>query len=461
MSISFVDFISRRRFWLTLLSLAAAGSAYFFLPAGCSEPARRMAAIFIIAAFLWATETLPLHATAFLIVLLEILLLTGHRGVSEQPDIDYHVFLTPFSQPVIFLFLGGFILAVAVHKYDLDREIAARLIHIFGKSPLRLMMGFMVTTAFFAFWMSATATTAMMLILIRPLLSQSGENDPFRKALVLAIPIGARIGGLCTPVGTPPNAIAVGILEDKGIHLGFLSWMAMGFPLALIMFFVSGFVLYGLFKPRRTEASFTLAPSASIGSQGRFVVAVSLATILLWLTSALHKIPEAVVSLAAAAVFFGANLLDRNDLKRIDWDILILMWGGLALGEGMEISGLTAWIIGFPLFAGNGLGLMAAVCLFAMALSTFMSNTAAANLLIPLAVSIPAENPAILAVAVALACSFDVPLPVSSPPNAMAFSTGVVSVKDMLKAGIPITLVAITLIILGSKLIIGVVFSLK
>jgi solute carrier family 13 (sodium-dependent dicarboxylate transporter), member 2/3/5 len=420
-----------------------------------------MAAIFVMAALLWGTELIPLHATSLFVILLEIILLSSPRGFLGSADVDYEVFLSPFSQPVIFLFLGGFVMAAALHKYDLDKEIAERLLNVFGKNSFRLLMGFMMTSALFAFWMSATATTAMMLILIRPFLSQIDVSDPFRKALVLAVPFGARIGGLCTPVGTPPNAIAVGILEEKGIHLAFLSWMAMGIPLAMIVLVVSALVLFVLFKPHRKNASFTVPAEGSVSPKGRIVFAIAVVTILLWLTSGLHDIPEAVVALGAVALFFGSNLLDRGDLKLIDWDILILMWGGLALGEGMAVTGLTAWIVSSPLFAGQGLALIAALCLFAMGLSTFMSNTAAANLLIPLAVNIPGENPVLLAVAVALACSFDVPLPISSPPNAMAFSTGVISVRDMLKAGIPITMVAITLIIFGSRFMMGMAFGFK
>ncbi len=442
----------KRRFYLAFIALLAAAGAYWWLPASCPEGARRMAAIFLIAAFFWATEAIPLHATSFLVVLLEIIFL---------PGTDYRVFLNPFAQPVIFLFLGGFIMAAALHKYDLDRELAERLLRVFGASPFRLMMGFMLISAFFAFWMSATATTAMMLVLIHPLLEKMDADDPFRKALVLAIPFGARIGGVCTPVGTPPNAIAVGILEEKGIHLGFLSWMAMGVPLALVILAVSSLVLYILFKPRRTGAYFTIPPDLPVSGKGRWVFAIASVTIALWLTSGLHHIPEAVVSLGAAAVFFGSNLLDRTDLKRIDWDILILMWGGLALGEGMEVTGLTTWLVGSPLFAGEGFVLLAGLCLLAMALSTFMSNTAAANLLIPIVASMPGANPVLFVVAVALACSFDIPLPISSPPNALAFSTKAISVKDMLRAGIPITLVAIALIIFGAPFVMRMAFGLK
>lgn len=442
---------SVRRATIAALAVLIATAISFLLPSDCPEKGRRMFFIFILAAFFWALEIIPLHATSLLVIVLQIFLL-------QSP---YETFLISFSNPVIFLFFGGFTLAAAMNKHHLDKELAERLMSIFGNNPFWVMTGFMIITAFFAFWMSATATTAMMLILIQPLLSQIKQGNPFRKALVLAIPFGARIGGLCTPVGTPPNAIAVGILEKQGFHLGFLSWMAMGVPLALIMLVISSIILYVMFKPNDTTMRFVLDKGNPIEKTGVAVFIIGMLTIVLWLTSGVHKVPEAVISLVSATLFFGFNLLDRDDMKRIDWDILILMWGGLALGTGMEISGLADWIIGIPLFSQGGFTLLAAFCLFAMLISTFMSNTAAANLLVPLVISIPGESPVLLAVAVALSCSFDIPLPISSPPNALAFSTKVISVKDLLKAGIPVTAVAIALIILGARFVMTPIFKIS
>jgi sodium-dependent dicarboxylate transporter 2/3/5 len=297
---------------MTLLSVAGSIGLYLLLPVGCPEPARRMAAIFLIAAFFWASEAIPPHATSFLVVLMEILFLTVRGSALGITGVDYRLFLNPLSQPVIFLFLGGVVMAAVLCKHGLDKELVERFLRIFGKNSFTLMMGFMMTTAFFSFWMSGTATAAMMLILIRPLLPQIDESDPFRKALVLSIPFGARIGGLCTPVGTPPNAIAVGILEEKGIHLGFLSWMTMGIPLALIMLVITGLVLYGLFKPHRREVSLNLPSDTPVSANGRLVLAIAIVTIFLWLTSGLHKVPEAVIAIGACASFFGWRLLDRS-----------------------------------------------------------------------------------------------------------------------------------------------------
>jgi sodium-dependent dicarboxylate transporter 2/3/5 len=446
-----MEFIARKKIVLAVLSILIAGIAYRILPEGCPEPARRMSFIFIIAAFFWALEIIPLHATSFVIILLETLLLTKQGGAVGLQQHDYIIFLSAFSNPIIFLFLGGFILAAALDKYQLDELIAHRLINIFGENPFFIMSGFMITTAFFAFWMSATATTAMMLILIQPLLIQIKADNPFRKALVLSIPLGARIGGLCTPIGTPPNAIAVGILEEYGIHINFLSWMKIGVPLAFIILIASTLVLHWLFKSDQLKISFNLPPNQPLEKKGRHVFFISMGMVVLWLTSSLHHTPEAVVSLLGVTLFFAFNLLDRSDLKKIDWDILILMWGGLALGEGMEITGFTTWVIQTPLFSQSGPSLFIGLCLLAVGVSTFMSNTAAANLLLPLAISLPSDHPAIMVIAVALCCSFDIPLPISSPPNAMAFSTKVITVRDLLKAGIPVTIIAVSLIIFGLK----------
>lgn len=433
-----------RRVGALALTALLATATYFLLPDHCPDAARRMAVIFVIAALFWSTSIVPSHATSFAIVLLEIVFLTKAEGVHAS------TFLNPFSQPIIFLFLGGFSLAGALHKYHLDKKMTERLLPLFGKNPFSLLLGLMLMTAFFACWMSATATTATMLTLIQPLLSQLDKEDPFRKTLVLSIPMSARVGGLCTPVGTPPNAIALGLLEEHGIHVGFVSWMAMGVPLAMILMTVTAFLLYRFFPPRQTINQLHLPPNEPVGRKGRFVLIVSGVTVVMWLSSGWHKIPEAVVALGAMAVLYGSRLLDRHDLKQLDWDIVVLMWGGLALGEGMELSGLTAWVVDSPLFHSQGFVLIALICVFAMGLSTFMSNTAAANLLVPVAISLPSNHPTILVIAVALACSFDIPFPISSPPNALAFGTHEVEVKDMLKAGTPVTLLAILLIIVAA-----------
>jgi len=438
-----------RKATLAVLFLLLATAASVFLPATFPPQARRMTFIFVLSALFWAFEIIPLHGTALLVVVLEILILGPWAPPGKS--VSYEVFLAPLASPVIILFLGGFMLAAALRKFGVDQVLAHHLIAAFGRRPFRMMFGFMATTAFFALWMSGTATAAMMFAMIGPLLVQLDEDDLFRKALVLAIPFGARVGALGTPVGTPPNAIAVGVLQERGIEVSFSSWMMMGLPLALVILAVSAAVLYFMFPAKRATIDFKLPENRILTARGKLTIAIGLGMALLWLTSSLHGIPDALVALIGVTLFVGLGLLDRDDLKRIDWDILILMWGGLALGEGIQVSGLAERVVGLPLFTGGGPYTLAVFCLLAMFVSTFMSNTTSANLLIPLAASFPSASPLVLPIAVALACSFDIPLPISSPPNALAFATKAITVRDMLKAGTPIAIAAIALIIFGSR----------
>ena len=310
-------------------------------------------------------------------------------------------------------------------------------------------------------WMSNTATTAMMLVMIAPLLHQIPNDDPFKKGLVLAIPFGANIGGVGTPVGTPPNAIAIGILADNNIFIDFLSWMIMAVPLAIIMLIIACAVLYFFFKPKQKEIKFDIHPQQKIRWKGKAVIIIAIFTIILWLTSGIHHIPEALVALIAAGLFFTLGLLEKEGIKHIDWDILVLMWGGLALGQAMEMSGFTQWIVESPIFLHHGLMLLTIFCVLGLTLSSFMSHTAAANLIIPISISIPGENPIYLSLTVALCCSFAMALPISTPPNAMAFSTEILHTKDMIITGTIISLLALILVILGSNYIIGLIFNIN
>jgi sodium-dependent dicarboxylate transporter 2/3/5 len=309
-------------------------------------------------------------------------------------------------------------------------------------------------------WMSNTATTAMMVAMIIPLLRQMDERDPFRTGLILSIPFAANIGGIATPVGTPPNAIAIGILADHGIHISFIDWMKMAFPLAIILVVVTSVVLYFLYPSNKSRITFVVPQERVFDHKAKLTVLIVILTVVLWLTSNFHKIPSSLVGLLAAGLFAAFGLLSKDDFKNIDWDVLILMWGGLALGVGMEISGLTQWVIGLPLFQQHGFVLVAVFCLLAVVFSTFMSNTATANLLIPVVMAIPGESPVLLATTVALSCSLAMALPVSTPPNAIAFATNMLHSRDMLKAGVVVSLISVALVLLGFKFVITRAFGL-
>ncbi|VAX35853.1 Sodium-dependent anion transporter family [hydrothermal vent metagenome] len=444
-----------------VLIIIFATVAYFFAPPSILEPARRILFVFIIASLFWAFEIVPLYATSMLVVLLEIILLCRPGGVLGMDESGYKVFLLPFASPIIILFFGGFVLASAFQKYAIDKFIATHLLKLFGNKPYFLMLGFMLTTALLSMWMSNTATTAMMVAMILPLLKQLDKNDPFRTGLILAIPFAANIGGMATPVGTPPNAIALGILADYGIHLTFIAWMKMAVPLSILLLGGTSILLYTMFPSHNKMLNFNIPKIEIIGAKTKGTMLIAVITILLWLTSGLHGIPSAVIALFAAGMFSLTGLLNQDDFKNINWDILILMWGGLALGKGMQISGLTDWVVSLSIFQQQGFILVAVFCLLGVVLSTFMSNTATSNLLIPIVMVIPGESSIMLATTIALACSLAMALPVSTPPNAIAFSTNMLKSKDMLKAGTIVSLVSVIMIILGFKFFITRAFGLE
>ncbi len=424
--------------------------------------ARRAAGIFIFAAVFWAFEIMPLYATSLGVVILEILVL------AQPPERAAIGYLKPFASPVIMLFLGGFLLSRAFQKHGLDRRIAVLFLSFFGRKPYGVLLGFMSATAFLSMWISNTAAAALMLAMIQPLRGGLEKDDPFRKALVLGIAFAAAFGGIATPVGTPPNAILLGLLARHGIHVDFFQWMQAALPLAVLVTLISSGVLYRFFPPRKTTLDFNLtAADSSLSLQGRgkpahrgggegrlgkkqfAVLALAFLTVVSWLTAGATGIPEGVSALACGAVLVGVRLLDSHDFRSIEWDILVLMWGGLALGDGMEASGLARWLVSLPLFSHQGILLALIFLVATVFLSTFMSNTAAVNLIVPLVLSFGGSQALMLAVLVTIASSFDFPLPMATPPMAMAYGTGELRVREMLRAGAVITVAANILLMAG------------
>ncbi|NGX53616.1 MAG: Sodium-dependent dicarboxylate transporter SdcS [Chlamydiae bacterium] len=433
---------------------------YLFLPDTFSESAKRTAAIFIFAAGFWALEVIPLYATSFLVVIFLAFFLTNTEGLFVLEKRTYMLFLAPFSSPIIMLFLGGFVLAAAIRKHRVDEFLMKRMLIKIGNRSHVILLGFLLMSGFFSMWISNTASTALMLLLIKPILKQIDHDDPFRKSLVLAVAFGANIGGIATPIGTPPNAIAVGILADHGINLSFLGWMVMAVPLSLFIMILAALALILFFPPKTTFIKYKPPPRTPLSPQAKWVMVVACFIILLWLTKPIHQIPEALVALLGVGILSAFQLIGTEDFKRIDWDILVLMWGGLALGQGMQTSGLIDHFISLPIFAAHGIALVAALCFLAVILSSFMSNTATANILLPIAMSFTAFDKSLLSITVALSCSFALAFPISTPPNAMAYSLGTFKTKDMFKVGAPLTLIAVIVVLLGFEYIIPKAFNL-
>jgi sodium-dependent dicarboxylate transporter 2/3/5 len=419
-----------------------------------SSEACSMLFILSFSAFLWITGAIPSFAVSFLIIALEILLL-GYPDLNfDSNSKEWLYYLKPWSSPLIFLFLAGFILAIAASKTKLDLWLAKKVLLFFGNSPNSVLTGLMLTTFVLSMFISNTATAAMMMTMLVPILKNMKENNPFQKGIILAIVVAANLGGMGTIIGTPPNAIAVGILGDNAPS--FLEWMIMALPPGILILLILRWVI--LKKYASTEkiinidkikkishyddstTDFSKIPTIPSWKKS-LVILVFIITILLWLTGPLHLVPTTVVALFPIVIFTIFGIITSDDIKEIRWDVIILIIGGLALGSGVVKTGLDEWL-GLQINLQN-LNLFLIVCLFSMIViwvSNFMSNTAATNIMLPLIVALVSSMGesivSYVVISVALCASCAMILPVSTPPNAIAFSTGKLNSKDFIFIGL-------------------------
>jgi sodium-dependent dicarboxylate transporter 2/3/5 len=450
------------KLFIVFLTLLVSASVYFFLPDELDELPRRMVVIMIIAAIFWATEVIPLFATSFCVIGIQILFLAADGGIvsSGEQVITSSMFFESLGSSVIILFMGGFLLAQAISLHGADVFLAERLLRPVIRSPYALVCAVMGITAFLSMWMSNTATTAMMLAVITPLVSSSRTDPSLVRSLILAVPVGANIGGIGTPIGTPPNAVALAMLRQSGYEISFLDWMKLAVPLELLLLTISAALLCLLYRPKLNVDLLGPGRAIKLSLKGKMSLLVLGAAIALWLTSGLHGIADAAVAVLAAAVLTALGIIKRKDINSIDWNIIILMWGGLSLGQGMLRTGLLDFIVQQPLFLDlTGVRLASMFVLSAVGLSTLMSNTAAANLLVPVAMAMSAIYAAPLAILTALSCSLAMALPVSTPPNAIAFSTEKISASSLLLVGGVISVIAIISLLLGFQIMIPLILG--
>lgn len=417
-----------------ILALAI-GASFLPIP-GLETSSRICLMIFIGAAGLWVTEAIPPFATAIMVVVLSIYVLGMPGGSLGFDSSGYTIFLNPIASPVLVLFFGGFVLAAGATKHGLDVRLARAFVKPFGTHPRMVLLGIIITTGLFSMFMSNTATTAMMIAIMSPLFHHFEGRDPFKKAMALSIPFAANIGGIGTIIGTPPNAVAASILTGLGHPISFVTWMMFGVPFACIMLFILWFSLIKIFKPREEHFEVLFPEPLALTWDLVIVVVTFSLTVLLWLSEPIHHIPAAVAALLPVMVFTMFGILDRNDIKKLDWDVLILVAGGLTLGVAMKSSGLSGVMVEqLSFFSPSPFILLIIIVLFSTFISNFMSNTSAANVIIPIATTLTVINPMLGAVAVALAASLAMSLPISTPPNAIAFATHAIETRDMAKYG--------------------------
>lgn len=430
----------------------------------------RLLAIFALAALLWVLEPVPVFATSILIIALELIMIsdkglnlfrvppTGH-DMGEM--LKYTDIFGAFSSPIIILFMGGFALAIAASKYELDNNLARVLLKPFGTQPKFIMLGLMLITAVFSMFMSNTATTVMMLALLAPIVASVPKGDIGIKALVLCIPIAANTGGIATPIGTPPNAIALQYLTGENT-ISFLGWMMLGLPFVIVQLTFAWWLLQKLFPSAQSHMQLKLEGSFQKSWQAIVVYITFALTILLWMTTSLHGMNTYVVSIIPLAVFTLTGIMGKEELKLINWDVLWLVAGGIAIGIGLDKTGLAEALAHAVDYSSlSPIAVVLTLSLICWVMANFMSNTATANLLMPIAAAVAASMESLASigglqgvlVVVAFSASLGMILPVSTPPNSLAYSTGLIESKDMAKTGIIIGIVGLSIVYLAAWLI--------
>lgn len=465
------------------------GLAVFFIlliipaPEGLSEEAWKTAAVTILMGIWWITEAIPISVTALLPIVLFPTL--GVTTISSAT--------TPYANPLIFLFMGGFIIAVAMEKWQLHRRIAISILNVVGVKPSSIIIGFIIASSFLSMWVSNTATAIMMLPIAVSILDLVNSDDKkgkinFEIVLILSIAYACNIGGMGTLIGTPPNALLAGFLiENYGIEISFLKWMMVGVPIMLISLPIMYFVLTKLIYPIKLQKleggkdliKNQMASLGNISSQEKKVAIVFISAALLWIFRPLvgNIIPglsDAGIAIFASVVLFmipsgnhdSEGLLIWSDTKRLPWGVLILFGGGLSMASAISNTGLASWI-------GNGIGGLSTwpivlIIIIVIALMIFLtemtSNTASTAAFLPILASVAiglGQNPLLLAIPIVFGASCAFMLPVATPPNAIVYGSGKITIPEMSKAGLWLNLIFIGILSLASLTLISWVFGVE
>jgi len=446
----------------------------FFRPSDLSREGVAILAATVWIATWWITEAIPIAVTSLLPVVL--FPLTGGLGLSTTT--------ASYGHKYVFLYIGGFILALAIQRWDLHRRIALTIISLIGTNVKSIILGFMLATAFLSMWISNTATAVMMLPIAMAIVAQlkdnpdtiEDENIIFGKALMLGVAYSASIGGMGTLIGTPPNLVLAGIVQEiYGIEISFSQWMIFGFPISVLLLFICWKYLTSLaftFKQKsfpggQQEIKRLLNKLGNISYEEIIVLIIFCATAIAWITRSflLKKfvpgIDDTIIAIIAGLCVFiipaskekNRKILTWEEAVKLPWGILLLFGGGLAIAEGFKASGLAVWI-GSQLTLLEGVSLLMLLFVLIAAvnfLTEITSNLATTAMLLPilapLALTIDV-HPYILMVGATVAASCAFMLPVATPPNAVVFGSGYLRIPDMAKAGIWMNIISIILLAL-------------
>ncbi|WP_299310859.1 DASS family sodium-coupled anion symporter [uncultured Halomonas sp.] len=448
-------------------------------PSGMSEAAWACVGLALLMATWWSTEAIPIPVTSLLPMVLVPALGLGTMGEATGS----------YANPIIYLFLGGFLLGIAMQRWNLHRRLALHVLKLVGHEPRRQIAGFMIATGFLSMWVSNTATAIMMLPIGMSVISLLGDSDPdelkrYATALLLAIAYSASIGGVATLIGTPPNALLAGYLaEDRGIDIGFAQWMVIGLPISIAMMAVAWWWLTrGGFRIQAGEGSASMVSDelAKLGPMSapekRVAVVFTLAAVA-WVVRPLLNdlglswLSDTGIAIAAGLALFlvpsgrgdGERLMIWEEAQKLPWGILLLFGGGLALAGTITRTGLAEWIAAqlsifgtFPLLA-----MIAVVVLVIIFLTEVTSNTATAAAFLPLLGALAMSldiSPLLITVPAAIAASCAFMMPVATPPNAIVFATGHMKIQSMIRAGFALNLVSTVLVTLMAYFLVSAIW---
>ena len=463
----------------------------FFNPEGLSPEGKAVLASTLWIATWWITEAIPIPVAS----LLPLVLFPLTQGL------DMNTTASSYGDETIFLFMGGFMIALAMEKWNLHRRIALTIISAIGTNMDRIVLGFMVATGFLSMWISNTATAMMMVpiglaIIYQvsdalkddPSVDTSKQNFNFGKALMLGIAYSASLGGVATLIGTPPNTLLAGAINKMyGIELSFAKWMLFGVPLAWTFIFITWFYLVKFAFPSKLKTlpggrAVIDKEKAALGrasAEEKLVFTIFILAALAWITRSfllsmfIDGLSDGIIAVIFAILLFiipsvnrkGDHLLDWETAVKLPWGILLLFGGGLAIASGFKSSGLSEWI-GSQLMGLQGVSMFVMillVCALVLALTEITSNTATASMMYPIMASLAVAlgiHPYALMIAAGVAASCAFMLPVATPPNAVVFSSGYVRITDMARAGFALNVFGVILVTLAIYYLLPLVWGI-
>jgi sodium-dependent dicarboxylate transporter 2/3/5 len=491
-----------------IAGLIAFFTILFLVPeSSIPAPAKKMAASAVLMAIWWISEAIPIPVTSLLPIVL-------YPTLKIMPTLEVTV---NYGHHLIYLFLGGFIIALTIERWNLHKRIALKIIHLIGTNQRLIILGFMIATAFLSMWISNTATTMMMIPIGMAIISQiknstheentARNKNNFALALMLGIAFSASIGGIATIIGTPPNVVFIGILKSNfpaAPEISFMQWMLFALPFSMILLPLAWFYLVYIGAPvskqilDKSNSEIIKRELINLGPMSRAersTLAIFIITGLLWLLRSdidfgtitikgwatllglKGLVHDSTVAILMAILTFAIPageerdgkqqfLMDWNWAKRLPWGILLLFGGGFALANGFQESGLTRWLgeqLNALQFFPLGLVIII-VCIMAIFTTEFTSNTATASALLPILASLSLAlniNPIILMVPATISCSTAFMLPVATPPNAIVFGSGFVQIRDMARVGIIINIIGLILVVIFVYLLAGPVFNVN